>query len=80
MRTYLTVNGRRHAGEVEPRTYLLDALRRMNRQRIPSGSSHASSSGCLMFSETGRAQWPAPQSVPTYKVVVEGERIKVEVT
>jgi nitrite reductase/ring-hydroxylating ferredoxin subunit len=33
-----------------------------------------------MFSETGRAQWPAPQSVPTYKVVVEGERIKVEVT
>jgi len=23
---------------------------------------------------------PAPQSVPTYKVVVEGERIKVEVT
>ena len=41
----------------------------------------ATLSGALFEVTTGQVVCPpAPQSVPTYKVVVEGERIKVDVT
>jgi len=41
----------------------------------------ATLSGALFEVTTGQVVGPpAPQSVPTYKVVVEGELIKVEVT